>query len=98
MPASQEVTTTTEMQAGLATHAKLEAQVSVLVEVAVETPEDVWALKLLNTIQGIHQLLSEGMTRELYIFGELEVLDAHDRMKRKQYDQPQYISLSSGKL
>lgn len=72
MPASQEVTTTTEMQAGLATHAKLEAQVSVLVEVAVETPEDVWALKLLNTIQGIHQLLSEGMTRELYIFGELE--------------------------
>ena len=67
--AMQEVTTTAEMAAGLAAHAKLEAETSTFVEVAVETPEDAWALKLLNTIQGVHQLLSEGLTRELGVFG-----------------------------
>lgn len=61
------------MHAGLAVHAKLQAEVIQVAEVAVATPEDAWGLKLLNTIQGVHQLLSEGMTRELYIFGSLQV-------------------------
>lgn len=69
----QEVVTTPEMQAGLAVHAKLQAEVVQVVDVAVATPEDAWGLKLLGTIQGLHQLLSEGMTRELYIFGSLQV-------------------------
>ncbi|KAK9788840.1 hypothetical protein WJX73_000858 [Symbiochloris irregularis] len=68
----KEVVTTPEMQAGLAVHAKLQAEVIQVVDIAVATPEDAWGLKLLNTIQGLHQLLSEGMTRELYIFGILQ--------------------------
>ena len=69
----QELTTTPAMQAGIVAHAKLQAETSNLVNVAVDTAEDAWALKLLHTIQGIHQLLSEGMTRELYIFGYCQV-------------------------
>ena len=69
----QEVTTTPAMQAGLVAHSKLQAELSTLVDIEVETPEDAWGLKLLNTVQGIHQLLSEGMTRELFIFGHLQV-------------------------
>ena len=73
MHAIQEVTTTPEMEAGLQAHAKLEAETSTRVEVAVQTPEDAWALKLLHTVQGIHQLLSEDITREMPVFGYLGV-------------------------
>lgn len=35
------------------------------VKVQIETDEDVWALKLLNFIRGVNQLLFDGLTREV---------------------------------
>jgi exonuclease V len=55
------------MQAGTARHEQLEREVITRVEVPVTTREDAWALKLLNMITGLRQLLHEGMTRELYM-------------------------------
>lgn len=40
-------------------------QVVQRVKVRVETNEDVWALKIINFIQGANQLLFDGLTREL---------------------------------
>ncbi|KAL5056038.1 hypothetical protein RYX36_036720 [Vicia faba] len=57
------------MKAGIARHAKLEAEVITRVEVKVQSQEDRWALKLLNFINGVNQLLFEGLTRELPIIG-----------------------------
>ncbi|KAI5391091.1 hypothetical protein KIW84_076089 [Lathyrus oleraceus] len=53
------------MKAGIARHAKLEAEVITRVEVKIRSQEDRWALKLLNFITGVNQLLFEGLTREL---------------------------------
>lgn len=40
-------------------------QVVKRVEVRLKTVEDVWALKLMNFMTGVNQLLFEGLTREL---------------------------------
>lgn len=69
----QELRETEAMAAGNAIHAALEAQTSVALEADVETPEDAWALLFLNMITAIRQLRSEGMTREVYIFGSIQV-------------------------
>ncbi|KOM50724.1 hypothetical protein LR48_Vigan08g155100 [Vigna angularis] len=53
------------MRAGIARHAKLEQEVLKRVEVKIKYQEDLWALKFLNFINGVNQLLFEGMTREL---------------------------------
>ncbi|KAK9940208.1 hypothetical protein M0R45_016879 [Rubus argutus] len=53
-----------------ARHAKLEEEVVTRVKVDVKSIEDRWALKLLNFITGINQLLFEGLTRELPLFAE----------------------------
>ncbi|XP_061359047.1 exonuclease V, chloroplastic-like [Gastrolobium bilobum] len=60
------------MKAGIARHAKLEEEVIKRVEVKVKSQEDYWALKFLNFINGVNQLLFEGLTRELPIIGFTE--------------------------
>lgn len=60
------------MKAGIARHAKLEAEVITRMEVKVQSQEDRMALKFLNFIAGVNQLLFEGLTRELPIIGFAE--------------------------
>lgn len=60
------------MKAGIARHAKLEEEVIKRVEVKVKSQEDYWALKFLNFINGVNQLLFEGLTRELPVIGFAE--------------------------
>ncbi|TKY67257.1 Exonuclease V [Spatholobus suberectus] len=60
------------MRVGIARHAKLEEEVIKRVEVKVKSQEDYWALKFLNFINGVNQLLFEGLTRELPIIGFAE--------------------------
>ncbi|KAM1148982.1 hypothetical protein ACFX2B_029329 [Malus domestica] len=60
------------MKAGIARHAKLEEEVVKRVKVRVTSTEDRWALKLLNFITGVNQLLFEGLTRELPLIGFAE--------------------------
>ncbi|XP_047173259.1 exonuclease V, chloroplastic-like [Vigna umbellata] len=79
------------MRAGIARHAKLEQEVLKRVEVKIKYQEDLWALKFLNFINGVNQLLFEGMTRELPVIGFAEdiwmvgVID-EIRMPLKQND------------
>jgi exonuclease V len=70
----QELRETEAMAAGNAIHAALEAQTSMALEVDVATPEDAWAVRFLNLVTAIRQLASDGMTREFYIFGCIQVL------------------------
>ncbi|KAA0035313.1 hypothetical protein IC582_026718 [Cucumis melo] len=63
---------TKAMEAGIARHAMLEAEVVKKVKVQVQSFEDIWALKLLNFIVGVHQLVLEGLTRELPVMGLVE--------------------------
>ncbi|OVA18149.1 Exonuclease V [Macleaya cordata] len=60
------------MKAGKARHTKLEEEVLKKVEVRVEAAEDAWAVKFMNFIAGAHQLLFEGLTRELPLIGFVE--------------------------
>ncbi|ESW04174.1 hypothetical protein PHAVU_011G072700 [Phaseolus vulgaris] len=60
------------MRAGIARHAKLEEEVLKRLEVKVKYKEDLWALKFLNFINGVNQLLFEGLTRELPLVGFVE--------------------------
>ncbi|KAL5070414.1 hypothetical protein RYX36_021301 [Vicia faba] len=53
------------MRAGIDRHNQLEQEVLERVEVNVKSCEDFMALKLLNFINGVIQLLAEGLTREL---------------------------------
>ncbi|KAL0022119.1 hypothetical protein WJX79_000406 [Trebouxia sp. C0005] len=68
----QEVTETAAMAAGTAVHAALEAELSTVVEVAVSTVEDEWAVRLVDMMAGLHQLRVEGVTREMYIWGNVQ--------------------------
>lgn len=61
------------MAAGKKQHAELEAETAVEVEVETESREDMWALRLLATITALRQLQSEGLTREVFCFGLLQV-------------------------
>ncbi|KAL5551613.1 hypothetical protein UlMin_001789 [Ulmus minor] len=60
------------MRKGSARHAKLEEEVIKKVKVRVRSAEDIWALKLLNFIIGVNQLLFEGLTRELPLISFVE--------------------------
>ena len=42
------------------------------VHVEVTTVEDAWAVRLMDMLSGLHQLQWEGMTRELYIWGNVQ--------------------------
>ncbi|KAK9834388.1 hypothetical protein WJX74_000477 [Apatococcus lobatus] len=68
----KEVTETEAMAAGKKQHAELEAETAIEVEVETESREDVWALRLLATIESLHQLKSSGLTREIFCFGLLQ--------------------------
>lgn len=59
---------TKAMKAGTDRHAQLEEEVVKRVEIHVKEREDIWALKLMNFIVGVNQLLFEGLTRELPLF------------------------------
>lgn len=43
------------------------------VEVAISTVEDAWAVRLLDMMTGLQQLQVEGVTREMYIWGNIQV-------------------------
>ncbi|TXG73896.1 hypothetical protein EZV62_002475 [Acer yangbiense] len=60
------------MKVGHARHVKLEGEVITKVKVPVQSFEDRWAIKFINFINGANQLLSEGLTRELPLFGFIE--------------------------
>lgn len=60
------------MRYGIARHAKLEEEVVKKVKFLGPSVEDGWALKLLNFITGVNQLLSEGLTRELPLISYIE--------------------------
>lgn len=43
------------------------------VKVDIATIEDAWAVRLINMLTGLYQLKVEGMTREMYIWGNVQV-------------------------
>ena len=61
------------MTSGKELHRVLEAEVKTVVDVKPVTAEDAWALRLLSCIQCFRQLMNRGMTREVYLFGQLQV-------------------------
>ncbi|CAK9143215.1 unnamed protein product [Ilex paraguariensis] len=63
---------TKAMKAGTARHAVLEEEVVKRVPVRVASVEDTWALKFINFIVGVNQLLFDGLTRELPLVGFAE--------------------------
>ena len=68
------------MASGKEVHRVLEAEVKKEVDVEMQTKEDAWALRLLGCIQCFRQLMRHGMTREVYVFGQLQVrLSPHHR-------------------
>ena len=44
-----------------------------LAQVEIQTREDAWALRLIETIQSLRSLTQKGMAREVYVFGKLQV-------------------------
>ncbi|KAJ0020825.1 hypothetical protein Pint_32222 [Pistacia integerrima] len=60
------------MRAGKARHEKLEEEVSRNVKIRVQSGEDAWAIKFINFITKANQLLFEGLTRELPLYGFIE--------------------------
>ncbi|KAK9168983.1 hypothetical protein Syun_001123 [Stephania yunnanensis] len=63
---------TRAMKAGSDRHVKLEEEVLQRVKVHIEAVEDVWAVKFINFIVGVNQLLFEGLTRELPVVGLIQ--------------------------
>jgi hypothetical protein len=61
------------MTSGKELHRVLEAEVKTVVDVKPVTAEDAWALRLFSCIQCFRQLMHRGMTREVYLFGQLQV-------------------------
>ena len=44
-------------------------------------------VRLLNSVAGLRQLAAEGLTREVYVFGLVQVTDAcQDRRSRQGFD------------
>jgi len=63
---------TAAMKVGSARHTELETEVLVRVELDIRSKEDSWAVRLVNFIVGVNQLLFDGMTRELPVIGLVE--------------------------
>ena len=72
------------MQVGTAIHRDLQLEVTEEVEVATETREDRLAVKLLNTMIGVLQLLQEGLTRELFVYGTVKARVAGPKLCRSR--------------
>ncbi len=49
---------------------------------AVNTVEDGWAVRLVDMMAGLHQLRVEGVTREMYIWGNVQVKSSHQSRNR----------------
>jgi exonuclease V len=60
------------MVAGTEAHLALELELHDIVPVETKTRADVWAVKMIRAIQGVRELLLDGKTRELWVFGSLE--------------------------
>lgn len=60
---------TEAMKAGSARHMELEEEVVKRVKIDFESIEDMWAVKFMNFILGVNQLLLDGLTRELPVVG-----------------------------
>ncbi|CAH9108901.1 unnamed protein product [Cuscuta epithymum] len=60
------------MKAGSMRHAALEEEVIKRVKVQTQCMEDVWAIKFMNFMVGVNQLLFDGLTRELPLVGFAE--------------------------
>jgi hypothetical protein len=58
------------MKQGSARHLELEKEVQTRVEVEMLTAEDAFATRLLNTVYGLHSLVTAGITRELPVQGK----------------------------
>ncbi|KAG0477055.1 hypothetical protein HPP92_013896 [Vanilla planifolia] len=63
---------TEAMIAGSNRHVQLEDEVVERIEIQTKSIEDLWAVKFLNFIVGVNQLLFEGVTRELPVVGLVE--------------------------
>uniref|UniRef100_A0A0D9WC84 Exonuclease V, chloroplastic n=1 Tax=Leersia perrieri TaxID=77586 RepID=A0A0D9WC84_9ORYZ len=63
---------TQAMKAGSERHAQLEQEVIERVDVTIRSAEEMWAVKFMNFIVGANQLMLEGITRELPVFGVIE--------------------------
>jgi hypothetical protein len=63
------------MDAGTAIHLAYELETVEKVNVHVQSHEDVWALRLLNMMLGVQELAMLGRTRELPVFGYLQLPD-----------------------
>lgn len=60
---------TRPMTIGTKRHRQLEAQVHEFTEVIIETREDYWAIALLNSIVTLQTLQTQGLARELFVYG-----------------------------
>lgn len=65
---------TRAMAAGKERHLEAELEVHVVVPVETHTREDVFGLKLLNLRTAAHQLCTEGLAREIPVFGSVHGL------------------------
>ncbi|KZV49940.1 exonuclease V, chloroplastic [Dorcoceras hygrometricum] len=63
---------TEAMKAGCARHVQLEEEVVKRMKIDLESTEDIWAVKFVNFISGVNQLLFDGLTRELPVVGFAE--------------------------
>jgi hypothetical protein len=73
------------MQRGTEIHAVLESNVHQLEPIAVHSREDRWALKLMNCLLFVKELLSAGVTRELPVFGLLPTQGLHLQSPRSAF-------------
>jgi len=62
---------TEEMAAGTELHHELMLELVKEIQVETETIEDAVYLQMLNLLTGLQQLLTDGKTRELYVFGRI---------------------------
>ncbi|CAN6358376.1 unnamed protein product [Urochloa humidicola] len=65
---------TEAMKAGSDRHAQLDDEVVRTVDVAIRSAEEFWSVRITNFIVGTNQLMVEGITREIPVFGVVEGL------------------------
>ncbi|BAT73675.1 hypothetical protein VIGAN_01118900 [Vigna angularis var. angularis] len=94
---------TEAMKAGRNRHVQLQLQVQTLVDLEAKSPEDDMAMKLVNFINGMNQLLFDGLIRELpilsFAFGEgiwmVGKIDEVQMPKAKKDHNPILIELKT---
>lgn len=79
-----------QCSAGRKAHVELELEVHEIVRVETTTREDVWALRLLNSLTGINEIHQQGITRELPLYGwagGIKLFGVADQITREGDDQ-----------